>query len=198
MRAPQCREGTCVICTFPWREFFHQSNSIISENPRSEIRSETCVGIMMAGATPRVRRVFCTMARREGRCRWSKCACDTRTRSIGGRSAMRRPGRRSRFNTNSHRAKLGSITTLLPPICTKKLACPMKVTPSSPLAANRGLWVCPLRGVTAECRTRRENWVARLRRAELRRVCLIILLRARLEAKASWLLHAIPTGMHSE
>ena len=41
--------------------------------------------------------------------------------------------------------------------------------------ARRGLWVWPQRGVTAEWRTKRPNCVARLRRAGLRSVCLIIL-----------------------
>ena len=43
------------------------------------------------------------------------------------------------FSTNSQRAKLGSNTTFCPPICTKKLACPMKVTPSSPFEISFGL-----------------------------------------------------------
>ena len=43
----------------------------------------------------------------------------------------------------------------------------MKVTPSSPFETSFGLWVLPVRGVTAECRTRRVNWLARLRNAEL-------------------------------
>ena len=41
----------------------------------------------------------------------------------------------------------------------------MKVTPSSPFDTSCGLWVFPVRGVTTECRTRRVNWLARLRRA---------------------------------
>ncbi len=41
----------------------------------------------------------------------------------------------------------------------------MKVTPSSPFETSFGLWVSPVRGVTAECRTRRVNWPARLRSA---------------------------------
>jgi len=41
----------------------------------------------------------------------------------------------------------------------------MKVTPSSPFATSRGLWVSPVRGVTTECRTRRVNCLARLRKA---------------------------------
>ena len=41
----------------------------------------------------------------------------------------------------------------------------MNVSPRSPLATNFGLWVSPLVGVTAECRTRWLNWRARLRRA---------------------------------
>jgi hypothetical protein len=35
-----------------------------------------------------------------------------------------------RFSTNSQRAKFGSIITLCPPICTKKLEWPMKVIPA--------------------------------------------------------------------
>ena len=54
---------------FPWRELFHQSSSIISEKPRSETRSETCVGMMIAGAMPRVRRLLFTSARNDGRCK---------------------------------------------------------------------------------------------------------------------------------
>jgi hypothetical protein len=42
----------------------------------------------------------------------------------------------------------------------------MKVTPSSPSATSVGLCVWPVRGVTAECRTSRVNWPARLRKAE--------------------------------
>src|SRR5258708_36915441 len=57
------------------------------------------------------------------------------------------------------------MTTFCPPICRKKLECPMKVTPSSPFETSRGLWVLPVRGVTTECRTRRVNSPARLRRA---------------------------------
>ena len=41
----------------------------------------------------------------------------------------------------------------------------MKVTPSSPFETSRGWWVSPVRGVTTECRTRRVNWLARLRKA---------------------------------
>src|SRR5580698_8080450 len=67
MRAPQCREGTCVTSRLPCRELFHQSSSIISEKPRSEIKSVTWLGIIIAGAVPRVRRLFCTMARIDGR-----------------------------------------------------------------------------------------------------------------------------------
>ena len=33
----------------------------------------------------------------------------------------------------------------------------MKVTPSSPFETSFALWVSPVRGVTAECRTRRVN-----------------------------------------
>ena len=114
-------------------------------------------------------RACCTMARNDGRCRWSKCACVTSTRSIGGRSRSRTPGLRRRFNTKSQRAKLGSMTTFCPPICTKKLACPMNVTPSSPLLTSLGLYVWPVRGVTAEWRTRVPNARARLRRAGFRK-----------------------------
>jgi len=89
----------------------------------------------------------------------------TRTRSIGGRSRRFTPGCRRRFSTKSQRAKLGSMTTFCPPICRKKLECPIKVTPSSPFEMSFGLWVSPVRGVTTECRTRRVNWPARLRRA---------------------------------
>jgi len=87
-------------------------------------------------------------------------------------------GRRSRFRTKSQRAKLGSIITLCPPSCTKKLECPMKVTPISPFETRRGMCVSPQSGVTAECRTRRPNCEARLRSAGLRSVCLIILNRS--------------------
>src|SRR5271157_1891416 len=51
----------------------------------------------------------------------------------------------------------------------------MKVTPSSPFEASRGMCVSPQSGVTAECRTRRPNCEARLRSAGLRSVALIIL-----------------------
>ena len=73
--------------------------------------------------------------------RW--CAA---TGGAGGRSARASPGRdpsaagragsipvdAGALSTNSQRAKLGSMTTFCPPICRKKLECPMKVTPSSP------------------------------------------------------------------
>src|ERR1700722_8603635 len=65
----------------------------------------------------------------------------------------------------SKRAKLGSMVTFKPPICRKKLECPINVTPSSPLAASFGLCVSPVRGVTAEWRTRRVNCPARFRSA---------------------------------
>src|SRR5262249_37925092 len=61
-----------------------------------------------------------------------------------------------------------------PPICTKNEACPMKVTPSSPFVTRRGLWVLPVRGVTAELRTRCPNCCARLRRAGFLNVALIM------------------------
>src|SRR5882724_2215256 len=95
---------------------------------------------------------------------------------MAGKSAMRRPGRRRRLSTKSQGAKLGSMTTFCPPICRKKLAWPMKVTPSSPLVTSCGLWVWPWRGVTADRRTRRPKFEARLRRAGLLIVFLIILL----------------------
>src|SRR5437899_11087106 len=57
------------------------------------------------------------------------------------------------------------MTTFCPPICKKKLECPMKVTPSSPFETSCGLWVLPVRGVTTEWRTRRVKSPARLRRA---------------------------------
>src|SRR5579863_5314670 len=40
----------------------------------------------------------------------------------------------------------------------------MKVRPRSPLVTNLGLWVSPVRGRTAEWRTKRPNARARLRR----------------------------------
>src|SRR5436190_9477099 len=46
----------------------------------------------------------------------------------------------------------------------------MKVTPSSPFETSLGLWVSPVRGVTAEWRTKRPNCRARLRSAEFLRV----------------------------
>ena len=48
----------------------------------------------------------------------------------------------------------------------------MKVRPSSPLVTNFGLWVCPVRGVTAESRTKWPKFVARLRSAGFFKVCL--------------------------
>jgi hypothetical protein len=93
---------------------------------------------------------------------------------MGGRSSMRRPGLRTRFKRNSQRAKFGSMSMFCPPICTKNAACPMKVTPRPPLLTSVGLYVLPARGVTAECRTRRPNCCARLRKAGFRRVALII------------------------
>ena len=66
---------------------------MISEKPRSETRSDTWLGTMMTGAVPRLRSVSWTIARSEGRWRWSKWACVTSTTSIGGRSRTCSPGR---------------------------------------------------------------------------------------------------------
>src|SRR6266496_1553590 len=87
---------------------------------------------------------------------------------------MRRPGRRSRFSTNSHGEKMGSTTTLAPPTCRKNEAWPMKVTPIWPSAASSGRCVRPVRLVMAECRTSLPSWLAFLWMT----LTLIILLRS--------------------
>src|SRR4051812_48076176 len=47
-----------------------------------------------------------------------------------------------------------------PPICTRKLECPMNVTPIWPVLASTGVLEWPVRGVIAECRTSFENCLA--------------------------------------
>src|SRR5437867_3612176 len=57
----------------------------------------------------------------------------------------------------------------------------MNVTPSSPFETSLGLWVSPVRGVTAEWRTKRPNCRARLRSAEFLRVAFNIKSRSGIE-----------------
>ena len=57
----------------------------------------------------------------------------------------------------------------------------MNVTPSSPFETSLGVWVSPVRGVTAEWRTRRPNWRARLRNAEFLIVAFNIEWRSRIQ-----------------
>src|SRR6266568_3349602 len=66
------------------------------------------------------------------------------------------------------------MTTFSPPICTKKLAWPMNVTPISPFETSFGLCDWPWRGVTAECRISLPNALARLRNAGFCSACLSI------------------------
>src|ERR1039458_2192693 len=69
---------------------------------------------MIAGRLPVLRRVSHAIARNDGRCRWSKCACETSTASIAGNSRSFNPGRRSRLSTKIQRAKLGSTNVPAP------------------------------------------------------------------------------------
>ena len=69
---------------------------------------------------------------------------------MGGRSSIRRPGRRSRFNRNSQFAKFGSTRTFTPLNCARNDACPIHVNASSSSfnGGNSGVFVEPVRFVS--------------------------------------------------
>jgi len=67
-----------------------------SAKPKLFTRSSTPAGTTATGAFPRNLRVLRIIVRREGKFRWSMCACVSRTASMAGRSSIRTPGRRSR------------------------------------------------------------------------------------------------------
>ncbi len=101
---------------------------------------------MTTGATrplPSIRR---TMARSDGRFKWSICACVNSTASIAGRSFTRTPALRCRRSKISRVANTGSINTPSPFICTKNDECPMNVIACSATPTADGLRGSPTNG----------------------------------------------------
>ena len=112
MRAPQCRDGTCVTDRLPWREVFHQSSSMISEKPRSDTKSVTWLGNDDGGALASRAQIILHDRAQRRPVKMIEMGVRNQHQIDRRQIAHAKPGRRKRFSTNSQRAKLGSIMTL--------------------------------------------------------------------------------------
>ena len=97
----------------------------------------------------------CGSRRSVGLWKWSKCACVSSTRSIGGRSRIFRPERLMRLSRNSQFAKFGSISTFRSVNWIRNDAWPIQVMATWPRdnLGKTGRRCCPVRGVSRAFQT---------------------------------------------